>query len=425
MGDFLKKIWSTREVRSKLLFVLWIMIIFRIAAHLPIPGVNAAALQNLFAQNQLLGFINIFSGGALENFSVVMLGVGPYITASIIFQILQMIVPRLEDMVRDEGEAGQRKINQYTRLLTVPLAALQGYGTITLLQNAAGGTIFVGGLSLVDWVVAITVVTAGSVFLMWLGELITEKQIGNGVSLVIFSGIIAGLPSGIQQIGASFDSTQVPALLGFLVVGLITIIGVVYMTEGQRNIPISHARHYAARNQNSHLPMRLNQAGVIPIIFAVSLVLAPSFVAQFLLQMNIPWANGPAQAVVNAFQNQLFYGIVYFVLVVVFTYFYTGVVFRPDRIAENLQRQGSFIPGIRPGEDTMAYLQRISNRLLLVGSLFLGVIAILPLIIQALFSGTFSNLAIGGTSILIVVSVALETVKQLEAQLSLRDYDRL
>lgn len=420
----LKQIWHAKDLREKIIFVTLMMVIFRITAHIPIPGVDAAALQQLFSQNQLLGFVNVFSGGALENFSIVMMGVGPYITASIIFQILQIIVPKFEQMAKEEGEAGQKKINTYTRWATVPLAAIQGFATINLLQSASGGGILPPGMSILDWVVAITVVTAGSVFLMWIGELISEKNIGNGVSLIIFAGIIAALPTTIQEVFVSFDSSQIPSLLGFAFIGFLTIVGVVYITEGQRNIPISHARHHNASGQTSSLPIRINQAGVIPIIFAIALVLAPPLVAQFTLQAGVPWLVNASQWVIDAFNNQLIYGIVYFVLVVVFSYFYTGVIFHPDRIAENLQRQGSFIPGIRPGEDTESYIRMVSNRILLTGSLFLGFIAVLPLILQAFSSGNLQNLAIGGTSLLIIVSVAIETVKQIEAQLLLRDYEK-
>lgn len=421
MFDQLRRIWKTPDLRRKIIFVALMMMIFRFAAHIPIPGVNAAALQSLFSQNQIFGLLNVFSGGALENFSIVLLGVGPYITSSIVFQLLQYIIPRFEEMSKEPS--GQQKIQQYSRWMTVPFAALQGYATITLLQSASGGAVLTGGFTIMQWIVAISVVTAGSVFLMWLGELITEKNIGNGVSLIIFAGIIASLPSSIQQVFVTFDSSQLPSILGFLAVAFITIIGVVFVTEGQRNIPISHSRHHSAQGQRSHLPIRVNQAGVIPIIFAVSLVLAPSLVAQYLLQFNIPWMVGFLEGTVRAFNNQLIYGIVYFVLVFVFTYFYTAVIFKPDQISENLQRGGSFVPGVRPGKDTSAYLQQTSNRILLTGAIFLGFIAVLPNILQGVTSGGLQNLAIGGTSLLIVVSVAIETVKQIEAQLLLRDYD--
>ncbi len=420
--DIFRKIWNAHDLRSKILYVTLLLLVFRIAAHIPIPGVNAAGLQSLFSQNQAFGLLNVFSGGALENFSIVMLGVGPYITASIIFQLLQLIVPKIEELAK-EGPSGQHKIQQYTRWLTVPLAALQGYGTINLLQSASGGAVLTGAFSPFDWAVTIAVVTGGSVFLMWLGELITEKNIGNGISLIIFAGIIASIPSSVQQVFVTFDSSQIPSMLGFAAIAFLTIVGVVFITEGQRNVPISHARHHTAQGQRSHLPIRVNQAGVIPIIFAVSIVLAPSLIAQFLQQYSIPWLAAVLDTTIRLFNNQLFYGVVYFVLVFAFTYFYTAVVFHPDRIAENLQRGGSFIPGVRPGGETSRYLKQVSNRVLLAGALFLGVIAVLPSVLQAFSSGSLQNLAVGGTSLLIVVSVAIETVKQIEAQLLLRDYD--
>jgi preprotein translocase subunit SecY len=424
MWDTLKKVWNARDVRRKIIFVALLLVVFRIGAHIPVPGVDASALQSLFAQNQVLGLLNVFSGGALENFSVVMLGVGPYITASIIFQLLQLIVPKLDEMAK-EGGSSQQKITQWTRMLAVPLAALQGFATITLLQNASGNQILPANISVFQWVTMITVVTAGSMFLLWLGELISEKNVGNGVSLVIFAGIAAGAPATLQQVLVTFDSSQLPTLIGFLLIAFLTVVGVVFVTEGQRNIPISYARHYSAQGgQRSHLPMRVNQAGVIPIIFAISMVLAPSYIAQFLLQYNISWLNGFLNQVIAAFNNQLIYGIVYFCLVIIFAYFYTAVVFHPDRIAENLQRGGSFIPGVRPGKATSDYLKMISNRILLLGSLFLGAIAVLPLILQGFASGGLQNISIGGTQLLIVVSVAIETVKQIEAQLTLRDYEK-
>lgn len=423
MSSIFKQLWHTHDLRDKIVFVALMMVVFRIAAHIPIPGVDPLALENIFSQNQVLGLFNVFSGGALENFSIVMLGVSPYITSSIIFQLLQLIVPQFEELAK-EGASGQQKLNMYTRIATIPLAALQGFGTITLLQSAAGGGVLATSMTLWQWVVAIVTVTAGSIFLMWIGELITEKNIGNGVSLLIFAGIIAALPTSLQQVFISFDSSQIPTLLGFAIVGFVTIVGVVYVTEGQRNIPISYARHHAATSQKSYLPIRVNQAGVIPIIFAISLVLVPPLVAQYALQYEIASLQGFLEGVISVFNNQLYYGIMYFLLVFVFTYFYTAVIFKPDRIAENLQRGGSFIPGIRPGKDTEHYLQTVSNRILLTGALFLGFIAVLPLIVQAFSSGGLQNLAIGGTSLLIVVSVAIETVKQIEAQLVLREYDK-
>lgn len=425
---YIKKIWNTPEIRRSIFFILAMMIVVRIAAHIPIPGIDAQGLSQFFQSNQFLGLLNVFSGGALSNFSIVMLGLGPYITASIIFQLLGMIVPKLEE-IQKEGESGQKRINQWTRLLTVPLALLQGYATITLLQQSTQGFSLVPQLDVWHWVVALASVTAGSLFMMWLGELITERNLGNGVSLLIFAGIIAGLPTSIQQFVATYDSSQLPVILGVLAVSVITIAGVVFVTEAQRKIPVSYARQMRAGGATggvkSHLPLRVNQAGVIPIIFAVSFVIFPPLIAQFLQGYNISWLNPSLNFIIVWFNNNWVYGIIYFVLVVVFTYFYTAVIFKPDQVAENLQKNGAFVPGIRPGKPTADYLQFVSTRILLAGALFLGAIAVLPLAVQGALGGSFQSLAIGGTSLLIVVSVALETVKQIEAQLSVRDYDNL
>ncbi|MFA5106823.1 MAG: preprotein translocase subunit SecY [Patescibacteria group bacterium] len=427
------QIWQIRDLRKKILFVFGILIVFRLAAHIPVPGVDVSNLKNFFNSNQVLGLLNVFSGGALENFSVVMLGLSPYITATIIFQLLAMIIPKLAELQK-EGERGQQKINQYSRILTVPLAILQAYGTITVLrrsgQGATGGLSsvpggIIGDLSPFQLATAIVAIVAGSMFLMWLGELISEKQIGNGISLLIFAGIVAGVPSAVQKTLAVFDPTKLAGLLAFVVVGVITIAGVVFITEGQRNIPVAYARQIRGRRMyggtSTHLPMRVNQAGVIPIIFAISLLLLPSVVAQFFAQSKSAALANFAHGVVNLFNNQIFYGGFYFLLVVVFTYFYTAVIFHPDQISENLQKQGGFIPGIRPGMQTAVYLNKVSNRILLTGALFLGVIAILPFVMQA--ATGLSTLVVGGTSLLIVVSVVIETVKQINAQLQMRDYE--
>ncbi len=418
----LSQIWKIKDLRDKILFVLALLFIFRLAAHIPIPGVSVENLRNFFASNQILGLLNIFSGGALANFSIVMLGVGPYITASIIFQLLVMIIPSLEELSR-EGEAGQQKINQWTRYLTVPLAALQSYATITILKRTGQG--IVGDLTLFQLSTAIITITAGSIFLMWLGELISEKKIGNGISLIIFAGIIAGLPTSVQQSLAVFDATKIFSYLVYILIALIVITGVVVVTEGQRNIPVSYARRVRGikvyGGTSTHLPIRVNQAGVIPIIFAISFVLIPPVVAQIFVNSNILWLAGAAQFVIDFFNNQFFYGLVYFIFVVAFTYFYTAVIFHPDQISENLQKQGGFIPGIRPGHSTAQYVQYISTRILLTGALFLGLIAVMPFIVQAITN--IQTLVIGGTGLLIVVSVVIETVRQVESQLVMRNYE--
>jgi len=422
MIEKLKQIWKVKEIRGKILFVLGMLIIFRLFSHIPIPGVNVANLQNLFNTNQFLGLLSIFSGGSMQNFSIAMLGVAPYITASIIFQLLAMIIPKLEEMQK-EGEAGQQKINQYTRILTVPLAALQAYSMITLLKQSGQGIILEMGIF--NLVTTIIVITAGTMLLMWIGELISEKHIGNGISLIIFAGIVARIPTLVQQALVNFDATKIGIFVVFAVIAVITIAGVVIVTEGQRNIPVSYAKRIRGMRMyggvDTHLPLRVNQAGVIPIIFAVSIVLFPPMIAQFFVNSQIAWLAHLSNLVVTVFRNQLFYAIFYFILVVVFTYFYTAVIFHPTQIAENLQKQGGFVPGIRPGRPTSDYLGYISNRIILGGALFLGVIAILPNIMQSFTQTT--SLVIGGTSLLIVVSVVIETVKQIESQLVMRDYE--
>jgi len=423
MWEKINRIWKLRDLRNKILFVLGLLIVFRLAAHIPIPGVDVGNLRNFFDNNQILGLANVFTGGAMENFSIVMLGVGPYITASIIFQLLSMIIPKLEAMMKEPD--GYKKINQYTRWLTVPLSATSAYGTITLLQKSGQGII--GEMSIMQWAVALTLITGGSIFLMWLGELITEKNIGNGVSLIIFSGIVARIPSVIQQVIVTFDPTKLPMIIAFLVIAVITIVGIVIITEAQRNIPVSYARQIRGNRvyggMTTHLPLRVNQAGVIPIIFAVSFVLFPPLIAQFMVSKYTGIVADIAQFVVELFNNQVFYGIAYFIMVFAFTYFYTAVIFHPDQIAENLQKQGGFIPGIRPGKLTAEYLHKVSNRILLAGAIFLGAIAILPLILKGVGGQGFSSMAIGGTSLLIVVSVAIETVKQIDSQITVRDYE--
>lgn len=423
MFDKLTQIWKARDLRNSILYVLGMLVIFRLAAHIPVPGVNTVALKNLFASNQILGLMNLFSGGGMQNFSIVMMGVGPYITSSIIFQLLGMIVPSIEEMQKEES--GRQKINMWTRWTTVPLAILQSYGMITLLRRGSAGIL--GAITPFDFGVMVITITAGSIFLMWLGELITEKKVGNGISLLIFAGIISSLPKTVQQILVTFDQTQLFMLIGFVIIALITIVGVVIINEGQRNIPVQYARQVRGNRtyggSSTHLPLRVNMAGVIPIIFAISVVLFPSMIAQFLIHAKTAWIANAAAGTISLFNNQLFYGITYFLLVFAFTYFYTEVIFHPSQIAENLQKQGGFIPGIRPGKNTSDYLANTTHKIILVGALFLGVIAILPLIMRY-FTG-IQALSVGGTSLLIVVSVVIETVKQIESQLTMREYDGL
>lgn len=418
--DRFSQFWKAKDLRNSILFILGMLVIFRFAAHIPIPGVNLENLRAFFSSNQILGLMNVFSGGTMENFSIVALGVGPYITASIIFQLLAMIVPKLEEIMKDEG--GRERINQYTRYLAVPLAALQSYSMIQLLRQSSRPIIT--DMSPMSLLTTILTMTAGTMFLMWIGELISEKKMGNGISLMIFAGIIAGLPGVVQRALFSLDSGEIFNLLIFSAIAVVTIIGVVIINEGQRNIPVSYAKRVRGMRMfggvSTHLPIRVNVAGVIPIIFAISLILIPPMIAQFLVGAKTAFVANAAQWIIDVFRNQAFYGIFYFLLVVVFTYFYTAVIFHPDQVAENLQKHGGFIPGIRPGRPTAEYLQYTINRVIFAGAIFLGTIAILPLLLQA-FSGT--ALVIGGTSLLIVVSVVIETVKQMESQLTMREYE--
>lgn len=409
------------ELRKKVFFVLGVLIVFRIAASIPVPGVDPLRLKSFLAGNQFFGLLNIFSGGVLDNLSIVMLGVGPYITASIIMQLLTMIVPRLKEMYQEEGELGRQKFNQYSRLLTVPLAILQSYGLLIILLKQQ----ILPNLDLFGFIFNMIIVTAGTLFLMWLGELISEKGIGNGISLLIFAGIVSRLPFDIQRTLFTFDASQVPTYLAFIVVSIIVIAGVVIVSEGQRNIPVSYAKRVRGNKVyggvSTHLPLRVNQAGVIPIIFAVSIVLFPGLIGSFLATVPNPYVQQFAQILVGLFNNRWFYGAAYFLLVFIFTYFYTAVTFDPQSIADNIQKQGGFVLGIRPGRPTAEFLYRILNRITLAGALFLGGIAVLPLIVQGALG--ISTLTLGGTALLIVVSVVLETMKQVDAQLVMREYE--
>ncbi len=422
MWEKISKLWKDDELRKRILFVLALLVVFRLAAHIPIPGIDAENLRKFFSSNQLLGLMSVFSGGSLSQFSIISLGVGPYITASIIIQLLTSIIPKLEAMNKEE--AGRHKINQYTRLLSVPLGMLQAYSMISLLSRS--GQQIIINLSVFNVVAMVITMTAGTVFMMWLGELISEKKVGNGVSLLIFAGIVDRIPSIIQQVALTYDRAQIINLLAFSAIALLTIAGVVAMNEAQRNVPISYAKRVRGMKMyggaETHLPLRVNIAGVIPIIFAISIILFPPMIAQFFLGAKSAWIVSAANFVIAAFGNEIFYGVLYFVMVVGFTYFYTSVIFHPTQIAENLQKNGGFIPGIRPGVHTADYLKYVTNRIIFAGALFLGVLAILPLLLQQ-FTG-LQSLVIGGTSLLIVVSVVIETVKQIESQMLAREYEK-
>lgn len=413
-------IFGDPSLRKRIFFVLGILAIARVFAVIPIPGIDAMRLQSLFSGSEFLNLLNIFSGGGLSNLSIVMLGVGPFITASIIMQLMTVMSPKLKALHQEEGEAGRKRFTQYSRLLTVPLAFIQGYAFIKLLQGQA----VLSQLAFGDLIVVLFVIVAGSMLLVWLGDLITEFGIGNGVSLIIFAGIVATLPGMVSQLIFTFDPSQLPVYLAGLVVALLVTFGVVIVTEAERPIPITYAKQVRGGRTyggvSTYLPLRVNQAGVIPIIFALSILLFPQMIFEFLSQSSIASVSSVASFFLGLIANTWIYTSVYFVLVVLFTYFYTAVTFDPDNISTNLQKSGAFIPGVRPGVTTADYISRILTRLTLVGALFLGIIAVLPLILRSLTG--IQALAIGGTALLIVVSVVIDLIKKVDAQISVREY---
>lgn len=413
--------FKSKEIRKKILFTAFIFFVFRLFAHIPIPGVDLLRLKQLFSQSEFLGLLDIFSGGTLVNFSVMALGLNPYINASIILQLLTMVFPKLEELSK-EGEYGQEKINQYTRFITIPLAALQSVGMYALLRNQH----VIGNLPPVTLMAMIITMTAGTVLLMWLGELISEFGVGNGISLLIFAGIIGRLPVALSQTITIINQELLINAVAFTVVGIGVVAGIVFINEAVRQIPVHYAKRIRGNKvyggSSSYLPLRLNQAGVIPIIFAVSIVLLPSLFGRFLEQVPNPFLANIARTFVGLFNtNGAVYNLIYFVLVIGFTYFYTAVTFNPQKISGEIQKHGGFIPGIRPGSPTAAYLNHILTRITLAGAIFLGVIAVMPSLVRQITG--ISSLTIGGTGILIVVSVVLETVKQLESQLLMRSYE--
>lgn len=423
MNTFLRKlkvIFTEPAIRNRVLFVLGALVVFRFLATVPIPGVDEVVLAQFFANNEFLGLLNIFSGGGLMNLSIVMLGVGPFITASIIMQLMTVMSPQLKSLYSEEGEQGKAKFTQYSRMLTLPLAVLQGFGFLTLLQSQG----VISGLSSFDFIVNVILIVAGSMLLMWIGELVTEYGIGNGVSIIIFAGIVATLPSTASQLFFSYDPTQLPLFVGFGFLALAIIYGVVVMTEAERPVPITYAKQSRGTStyggSSSYLPLRLNQAGVIPIIFALSIMLFPQMILNILSAFDMPWVPGALVAVEGFVNNYFWYGLTYFALVFMFTFFYTAVTFDPDAVSKNLQRSGAFIPGIRPGAHTSEYLGNLITRLTFVGATFLGLVAVLPIGMQVVTG--VAALAIGGTAVLIVVSVVLDLIRRLDAQVSMREY---
>jgi len=417
--------FSLPDLRRRLLFTLGMLVAFRFVAHVPMPGVDLGALRQLFEQNQLLGMLDLFSGGAMRNFSVAAMGVYPYITSSIIMQLLVPVVPALRALSQ-EGEAGTRRVNQITHWLTVPLAALQGYAQLALMRSQN----IISSTAALPTVAMIVSLTAGTIFLVWLGELITERGIGNGVSIIIFGGIVAGIP---DMIGRSFIAKEnTIGLVAYTILALATVVFIVIFTEGHRRIPVQYARtafrsgRMYRQSGSTYIPLRVNTAGMIPLIFAMSLMIFPGTLASYFAS---PQGQEPnfANTIMNWFSPNatlpagLFYWVFYFLMVVGFAFFYTMVIFEQMNLAQTLQRQGGFIPGVRPGKPTTDYLNRVINRITWGGALFLAMVAIMPFIARSLTD--VAVLTLSSTGILIVVGVALDTMKQMEAQLTMRRYE--
>ena len=416
----LKLIWTDKVLRKRVLFILFILVIFRLLSTIPIPGIDTLELSRFLTNNQFFGILNIFSGGGLSNLSIIMLGVGPYITSSIIMQLLTIMVPALKRIYHEEGEAGKKKFTQYSRLLTIPLAAIQGFSLLAILENQ---NILVN-LTVFDRIDNLVIVVAGAILLMWLGELMSEFGIGNGVSLLIFAGIVSRLPEKISQMIFTFDASQIPVMLLFVVAGVLIIAGVVLVTEAERPIPVTYAKQMRGAKMfgggSTYLPLRVNQAGVIPIIFALSILLFPQIIGQFLIHSSYSIVKTVGTALASFSQTSVLYSVLYFILVFLFTYFYTAVTFDPEELSKNLQKNGAFIPGVRPGPSTSEYIGKVLGRITLLGASFLGFIAVLPLLMQ--FITGITTIALGGTTILIVVSVVLDLIKKVDAQVSMREY---
>jgi len=423
MQNFFKKIkliWTDRTLRNRVLFVVGALFLFRLLSAVPIPGIDTLALNRFLSNNQFFGILNIFSGGGLSNLSIIMLGVGPYITGSIIMQLLTIMVPALKKIYHEEGEAGRKKFTQYSRLLTVPLAAIQGFSLLAILETQG----ILVNLTAFNRITNLVIVVAGAILTMWLGELMSEFGIGNGVSLIIFAGIVSALPTEISQLLFTFDASQIPLYILFVALSILVIAGVVVVTEAERPIPVTYAKRVRGAKMygggSTYLPLRVNQAGVIPIIFALSILLFPQLIGNFLSTSTNAILIKISTALISFSQTSLLYGVLYFILVFLFTYFYTAITFDPEALSINLQKNGAFIPGIRPGNSTSEYISKVLSRITLLGAVFLGFIAILPLIMRA--ATGITAIALGGTALLIVVSVVLDLIKKVDAQVSMREY---
>ncbi|MFT7557721.1 MAG: preprotein translocase subunit SecY [Planctomycetota bacterium] len=422
--NFLNKIkiaFGDSYIRNRVLAILLGIIVFRLLSAVPIPGIDSLQLENfLGGDNQFLGLLNIFSGGGLSSLSIIMLGVGPYITASIIMQLLTVMVPKFKRLYHEEGQIGREQFNQISRFLTVPIAVVQGLGLLLLLTQQG----IISQMSPMTMLFNILIVTAGAVLIMWIGEVMSEYGIGSGVSILIFAGIIATLPTVIQQLVFTFDVSQIPTLIGFVIVAVLIIAGIVLISESERPIPVVYSKQVRGGQvyggTSTYVPLRINMAGVMPIIFALSILLFPQFLAGLLAQSDAAFWQGLSNFFLNFVNNGWLYSIVYFLLVFGFTYFYTAITFDAEAMAENLQKSGAFVPGVRPGEQTAEYVGTVLGRITFVGALFLASIAVIPVAIQSITG--IQALAIGGTGLLIVVAVILDLIKRIDAQISMREY---
>jgi len=417
--ETIKRAFTLQDLRKKILYTIALLLVFRFLTHVPLPFIDIQGLKSFFENNQVLGMIDLFSGGSISRFSIAMLGVGPYITASIVIQLLTVVVPSLENLQK-EGEYGRQKINQYTRYLSVPFGLIESFGLVKLLQSQG----VVGVLTTEQLIFTLVLATAGSVFLMWIGELISENGIGNGLSIIIALGIIAGLPSQIVATAQILDARYLIAA-EIIIAAILVVIFIVIITEAERRIPVSYARRASLGRTlspvESYLPIKPNAAGVIPIIFATSMLIMPNFLAQYLKTANSVTLQNIGYVAGSFLSNNTYYTILFFVLVFLFTFFYTSVIFQPNQMAENLQKQGGFVPGIRPGIQTAQYLSSVIYKVTFSGAIGISIVAVFPFILQSLTN--IKTLAIGGTGILIIVSVVLELVRQIDAQLAMRSYD--
>jgi len=424
MFTYLRQLWHSEDLRRRILMTLGLLFIYRVVAHITIPGTDPQALLQYLSSRSSSGPMGIFvalTGGSIDNFSVVLLGLSPYINASIIVQLCTVIFPKLESLSK-EGAQGQQQLNRYMRWISFPLAFLQSYGFLILLSR--------GGMNLVDTtfpyvLLPMLYVTAGSIFVMWIGELITEKGIGNGISLIIFTGIVSGIPSALSSILLGGESKMGMFFL-FAIISLAMLIAVVLFTDAHKLVPITYANQGSGRGVQGGIPIRLNQAGMIPIIFAVSLITFPAILAQFLQSApRFQWLVSFIGLYINPQNPSFLYLFIYFALVVAFTFFYVSVTFKVTDLAEQIQKRGGFIPGIRPGRQTAEVLQRTSNRLNLWGGIFLGLIAVLPLIFTKFSALSRADLLISGSGLIIVVGVVMELIRQVNAQLLAHDYEKL